>query len=144
MRLPNHLGQRYDDFVPGPCPYALALSRVPRRKWATRAELLERVELTKKMIEQSPGQNLTIASLSRIAGLSESHFIRLFGDTYGVSPRKMLSNQRMESSKVLLRSGKNLNTVAFEIGYSSVPTFCRRFKDAFGETPSDYKKRNLG
>lgn len=130
--------------MPGPCPYALALSRVPRRKWATRAELLERVELTRKMIEQSPGQNLTIESLSRIAGLSQSHFIRLFGDTYGVSPRKMLSNQRMETSKSLLRSGKDLNDVAFEIGYSSVPTFCRRFKEAFGETPKEYKKRNLG
>ncbi len=96
------------------------------------------------MIEQSPGQNLTIASLSRIAGLSESHFIRLFGDTYGVSPRKMLSNQRMATAKILLVQGKDVTSVALEIGYLSVPTFCRRFKEAFGETPKDYKNRNLG
>ena len=130
--------------MPGPCPYALALSRVPRRKWATRAELLERVELTRKLIEQAPGQDLTVASLSRIAGLSESQYIRLFGDTFGESPRKMLSLRRMDLAKSLLTQGKEVGDVAFEIGYSSVPTFCRRFKEAYGETPKEYKKRSLG
>jgi AraC-like DNA-binding protein len=96
------------------------------------------------MIEQSPGQNLTIASLSRIAGLSESHFIRLFSATYGISPRKLLSQQRLRASKSLIGQGKDLAEVAYAIGYSSVPTFCRRFKEAFGVTPKEFKKRNLG
>ena len=128
----------------GPCPYALALSRVPRQKWATRAELLERVDLTRKMIEQAPGQNFTIWSLARIAGLSESHYIRLFGDTYGISPRKMLANRRMEYARELLKAGKDLTYTTFAIGYSSIPTFCRRYKLMFGETPKAFKKRNLG
>ena len=126
--------------MPGPCPYALALSRVPRQKWATRAELLERVELTRKLIEQAPGQNLTIESLSRIAGLSESHFIRLFGDTYGVSPRKMLSNQRMKLAGELLSKGQDVTATSMAIGYSSLPTFCRRFKEAFGQTPTEFQR----
>lgn len=130
--------------MPGPCPFALALSRVPRQKWATRAELLERVELTRKLIEQSPSQNLTISSLSRVAGISESHYIRLFGDTYGVSPRKMLSIQRLLVAKELLTYGLAVSAVANEIGYSSVPTFCRCFKESFGETPKEFKKRNIG
>ena len=98
--------------MPVPCPFALALSRVPRQKWATRAELLERVELTRKLIEQSPGLNLTISSLSRVAGLSESHYIRLFGDAYGMSPRKMLSNRRLITAKVLLSKGHRVGSVA--------------------------------
>lgn len=130
--------------MPGPCAYALALSRVPRQKWATRAELLERVELTRKLIEQSPGQNLTIRSLSQIAGLSESHFIRLFGDTYGVSPRKMLSNQRMKSASEMLGRGIDVTVASTSVGYSSLPTFCRRFKEEFGVSPKEFKKRNLG
>ena len=130
--------------MPGPCPYALALSRVPRRKWSTRAELLERVELTRQLIQLSPGQNLTIASLAGIACLSESHFIRLFGATFGVSPKKMLANQRMESAKLFLSQGRSVGDTALEIGYSSIPTFCRRFKDSFGETPKEFSKRNLG
>lgn len=130
--------------MPGPCAYALALSRVPRQKWATRAELLERVELTRKLIEQSPGQNLTIRSLSQIAGLSESHFIRLFGDTYGVSPRKMLSNQRMKAASEMLGCGIDVTVASAAVGYSSLPTFCRRFKEEFGVSPKEFKKRNLG
>ena len=130
--------------MPGPCPFGLAMSRVPRQKWATRAELLERVELTRKMIEQAPEQDLSVLALSRIAGLSESHFIRLFGDTYGVSPGKMLSNRRMEVAKGLLCKGMDVTDAALAVGYESLPTFCRRFKIAFGMTPKDYKKRNLG
>ncbi len=128
--------------MPGPCPFALALSRVPRQKWATRAELLERVELTRKLIEQSPGQNLTISSLSRVAGLSESHYIRLFGDTYGVSPRKMLSLGRMGMAAELLNKGKSVSAAALEAGYSSLPTFCRRFRGHFGLTPKEYQLRS--
>ncbi len=128
--------------MPGPCPFALALSRVPRQKWATRAELLERVELTRKLIELSPGQNLTISSLSRVAGISESHYIRLFGDTYGVTPRKMLSNGRLQMSAELLSKGKSVSTAALEVGYSSLPTYCRRFKSHFGLTPKEYQLGN--
>ena len=100
--------------------------------------------MVQKLIELSPGQNLTIASLAGIACLSESHFIRLFGDTYGVSPRKMLSDQRMKTAQTLLTGGLSVHETALEIGYSSIPTFCRRFKDACGETPKAFKKRSLG
>ncbi|MBI1333148.1 MAG: helix-turn-helix domain-containing protein [Armatimonadetes bacterium] len=130
--------------MPGPCPYALAMSRVPRQKWATRAELLERVELTRKLILDAPGQDLTVAGLSRVAGISESHFIRLFRDTYGISPIKMLASRRLEWSKSLLDSGMEIAAVVLAVGYESVPTFCRRFKAAFGVTPTEYKKRNFG
>lgn len=130
--------------MPGPCPFALALSRVPRQKWATRAELLERVELTRVLIQEAPGQDLTIPGLARVAGISESHFIRLFGDTYGVSPIRMLANRRMELACDLLLKGLDVTEVSLAIGYSSLPTFCRRFKEVHGITPKEYKKRNFG
>ena len=128
--------------MPGPCPFGLALSRVPRQKWATRAELLERVELTRVLITETPGQDLCITDLARLAGLSESHYISLFGDTYGVSPGKMLSNRRMEVACELLRKGNNASEVSMAVGYSSLPTFCRRFKEAVGLTPSEFRRAN--
>lgn len=124
--------------MPGPCPFALSMSRVPRQRWATRAELLERVELARQMILQSPGQDLKVSGLARLAGISESHFIRLFGHTYGVSPRQMLCRRRMEVACQLLLRGKDVSEVALAVGYSSLPTFCRRFKEAFGSTPGEY------
>lgn len=130
--------------MPGPCPFALALSRVPRQKWATRAELLERVELTRKLIQEAPERDLSVTDLARIAAISESHFIRLFHDTYGASPMKMLATRRLEKAQELLRSGSDVSHAAVAVGYQSIPTFCRRFKATFGITPGDYKKRNLG
>lgn len=117
------------------------MSRVPRQRWATRAELLERVELARQMIVLSPGKDLKVSGLAQIAGISESHFIRLFGDTYGVSPRQMLCRRRMEVAGELLLAGKDVSEVALEVGYSSLPTFCRRFKEAFGSTPGEYAKK---
>ncbi len=127
-----------------PCPFALALSRVPRQKWATRAELLERIELTRVLIQDAPGQDLDVAGLARVAAISESHFIRLFRDTYGVSPIQMLANRRLDLACDLLKKGLEVQDVAFEIGYSSVPTFCRRFKERFRITPKQFQKRNIG
>jgi AraC-like DNA-binding protein len=100
---------------------------------------LERVELARQMILQSPGQDLKVSSLAQVAGISESHFIRLFGDTYGVSPRQMLYRRRMEVACELLSLGKDASEVALAVGYSSLPTFCRRFKEAFGSTPGEFK-----
>lgn len=122
-----------------PCPFALALSRVPRQKWATRAELLERIEITRKLIEEAPGQDFDISGLARIAAISESHYIRLFRDTYGVSPIQMLANERLNLASQLLLQGRSVHDVALAVGYSSVPTFCRRFKARFGSTPGNYR-----
>jgi AraC-like DNA-binding protein len=50
----------------------------------------------------------------------------------------------MDVAKSLLTKGVPVGDVALEVGYSSIPTFCRRFKEANGLTPKEFKKRNLG
>jgi AraC-like DNA-binding protein len=128
--------------MPGPCPVALALSAVPRRRWVTRAELLERVELTKAFIDGHPDAALDMDGLAKIAGLSKSHFVRLFGATYGITPGKYQTKQRLELSLKLLNQGASVNDAAIGCGYESTPTFCRQFKEHFGKTPS--QMRNSG
>lgn len=128
--------------MPGPCPLALAMSAVPRRRWATRAELLERVELAKKFIEGHPDAPLDMNGLAQVAGLSKSHFVRLFGDTYGVTPGKFQTQKRLEMSLTLLQQGANVADAAMGCGYESVPTYCRQFKQHFGKTPT--QMRNIG
>ncbi|HLO99400.1 MAG TPA: AraC family transcriptional regulator [Fimbriimonas sp.] len=128
--------------MPGPCPVALALSAVPRRRWATRAELLERVDLAKRFIDSHPDANLNVAGLAQIAGLSKSHFVRLFGATYGITPGKYHTQRRLELSLQLLQNGANVNEAAIGCGYDSIPTYCRQFKEHFQKTPS--QMRNIG
>lgn len=118
------------------------MSAVPRRRWATRAELLERVELAKKFIEGHPDAPLDMNGLAQVAGLSKSHFVRLFGDTYGVTPGKFQTQKRLEMSLTLLQQGANVADAAMGCGYESVPTYCRQFKQHFGKTPT--QMRNIG
>lgn len=128
--------------MPGPCPVALALSAVPRRRWATRAELLERVELTKTFIDGHPDAQLDVQGLAQIAGLSKSHFVRLFGATYGITPGKYQTKCRLELSLKLLKSGATVADAAIGCGYESTPTFCRQFKEHFKKTPTQMRTQN--
>ena len=48
----------------------------------------------------------------------------------------------MEFSAELLKKGEQVSAAALEVGYSSLPTFCRRFKSHFGLTPKEYQLGN--
>ncbi|MCR4311635.1 MAG: helix-turn-helix domain-containing protein, partial [Candidatus Taylorbacteria bacterium] len=56
-----------------------------------------------------------------------------------------LKSVRAEKSKKLLSdSACTEQQVALEVGFGNVTTFRRAFKNAFGESPAQYRKRVKG
>lgn len=85
---------------------------------------------------------LDIASLARIAHVSEAHFIRAFRATFGETPHTYLQRRRIERAMFLLRSTEHTVTeICMDIGFASLGTFSRTFHRIVGETPSDYRRR---
>lgn len=118
------------------CPYALSLQRVPSKKWTTRAELLQRLELAKAMLEQTHDLDHSIRDLAEIAAISPSHFCRLFRETYGQTPQRYRAGVRLDRAHVLLRdTAMPIGDVMREVGYVSPPTFTRQFRARFGQSP---------
>lgn len=59
---------------------------------------------------------------------------------FGITAADLIRRFRLEQSINLLRSGKSVSEVAFEVGFSSQSYFTRCFSEQFGVSPSQYKK----
>jgi|SRR5579864_952592 len=85
-------------------------------------------------------QPLDIPALAGVANLSEKHFIRSFRATFGETPHRYLQRRRVERSMFLLReTERSVTDICFEVGFTSLGTFSRTFREIVGETPSQYR-----
>lgn len=88
---------------------------------------------------------LDIAALARIAYVSEAHFIRTFRATFGETPHRYLQRRRIERAMWDLRAtDRPVTEVALGVGFSSLGTFSRTFRDIVGVSPSGYRQRTVG
>ena len=87
-------------------------------------------------------QPLDIPSLARIAHVSEAHFIRTFRATFGETPHRYLQRRRVERAMFLLReSDRDVLDICLDVGFSSLGTFGRTFKQIVGVSPTTYRKQ---
>jgi transcriptional regulator GlxA family with amidase domain len=85
---------------------------------------------------------LDVPTLARIAHVSEAHFIRTFRATFGETPNRYLQRRRVERAMFLLRSThSSVTEVCFAVGFGSLGTFSRTFREIVGEPPSVYRRR---
>jgi len=93
-------------------------------------------------MDRSYAEPLDIRSLARIAHVSEAHFIRTFRATFGETPNRYLQRRRVERAMFLLRStDRSVTDICMDVGFSSLGTFSRVFRDIVGETPSQHRRR---
>ena len=83
---------------------------------------------------------LDVPNLAAVASVSEAHFIRTFKATFGETPHRYLQRRRVERAMFLLRtSGRSVTDICMDVGFSSLGTFSRTFRDVVGETPSQFR-----
>jgi AraC-like DNA-binding protein len=98
---------------------------------------------SKAFMEKHHGEKIELDQIAAAAFMSRFHYIRIFQQVYGVTPRQFLRDIRISKAKELLKDGHPVTEVCFSVGYESVPTFSKIFKRGTGLTPSDYQKRNI-
>lgn len=95
-------------------------------------------------IDRDYAQPLDIPALARVALVSEAHFIRTFRATFGETPHRYLQRRRVERAMALLRdTDRSVTQVCVDVGFTSLGTFSRVFRDIVGESPSSYRLRAL-
>lgn len=91
-------------------------------------------------ISQNYGHEVTLETMAREAGLSPSHFSRLFKQTIGQSPHQFVMSYRVERSKDKLRDLTNpMIDIALSCGFADQAHFSRVFKQIEGQTPKSYR-----
>ena len=80
---------------------------------------------------------LDVPTLARIAYVSEAHFIRTFRATFGETPHRYLQRRRVERAMFMLReTDRSVSEICLDVGFTSLGTFGRTFRDIVGESPT--------
>ena len=98
----------------------------------------------RKYIHANLDQPLPLGLVARQAGLSESHFCRLFKDSSGLTLTDYVNRCRIDWAKrELLKHEARISEIAFLIGYQSLSQFNRSFARIVGLSPTVYRRERL-
>jgi AraC-like DNA-binding protein len=87
-------------------------------------------------------QPLDTTTLARIALCSPAHFIRTFSAVFGETPHRYLQRRRVERATFLLRdTDLSVTDVCMSVGFSSLGSFSRTFRDIVGDSPTAYRRQ---
>jgi AraC-like DNA-binding protein len=90
-------------------------------------------------------QPLDIPAIARVAHVSPAHFSREFRATFGETPHRYLQRRRVERAMELLReTDRSVTEICFDVGFGSLGTFSRTFRELLRESPSSYRNRFAG
>lgn len=93
-------------------------------------------------IQQRPEDEHSLESLAGQAGVTPSHFCRIFKQATGVSPHQYVMRAKLNRAQELLtQSSATLAAIAEALGFTSQSHFTRAFRQFTGETPSDFRRR---
>jgi len=88
-------------------------------------------------IESNLKNDITISDIAREGCCSLYHYIRLFKNMTGLSPKKYLLKRRLtESINELRNSDSKVSAIAYDYVFGSHEVYTRSFKKHFGISPS--------
>ncbi len=108
------------------------------------AEQMQRQIVNKAM--QAVSANIrgrySVPELAAEVNVSQTYLTNLFQRYLGMSPAKYITRIRVEECKQLLSSGElSVGEIASMMGYSSVPHFCKQFRQWTGLSPAGFARQ---
>lgn len=94
----------------------------------------------KSTIQHNIYSNLSLDELARLCHLSTSSFKRKFNEVFKSSPKKYISQKKIEKAAALLKSDNlRISDIAYDVGFDSLATFNRNFTSTYGKSPTEYR-----
>jgi AraC-like DNA-binding protein len=107
-----------------------------------REESNRRLLRARDAMDRSFADGLDIAALADSVHLSRAHFIRSFRAAFGETPHRYLQRRRIERAMALLReSERSVTEICFDVGFSSLGSFSRTFREIVGLSPRAYREQ---
>lgn len=115
---------------------------VPNREYLL-AEYRSRINRVIDYIEANIDSELSLKELAGVAHFSPFHFHRIFSAMVGETLSGFIQRIRLEKAamKLVADPKKSVTEAAFESGFSSSSVFARAFKDNFGMSASQWRRK---
>ena len=94
-------------------------------------------------IETHLTEEISGKDISKIVGLSDYHFKRMFSYMAGMSLNEYIKNRRLSVANVELINGAKVTDIAYKYGYQSIEGFSRAFREWCGFLPSEVAKNKI-
>lgn len=103
----------------------------------------ERVAAILHALDRMPlSERLREGELARKAGLSTAHFVRLFREEVGVTPKRYFDERRRDACRRLLSvSDVPIKEIALNLGFLRLSDFSAWFSDGHGLSPRQFRER---
>lgn len=115
----------------------LSSSNFPISNSTTTANLMKE---SLHFLHQNYNKNLSLEELANISGLSIGRYINLFKELTNSTPKRFLTQLRVEkASELLMNTSMSVKEVSLSVGFEDPLYFSRLFKKYKNVTPTEYR-----
>lgn len=94
-------------------------------------------------IEERLDQSIRVSTLSTIANLSATHFIRSFKQSFGETPHSYIVRCRLERARhLMLTTEDSLSEIAVACGFTDQAHLTRSFRQSIKQTPAAWRRQS--
>lgn len=100
------------------------------------------VSCVKNYIWENPGKNLSLDFLGELVHLHPAYLSKIFKETADVNLSSYITDVKMQKAAELLeQTDKKIYEIMGQLGYQKSQHFSKLFKERYGMTPKEYRKR---
>jgi AraC family transcriptional regulator len=94
-------------------------------------------------IDKHLDEELSVARLSRVANFSKLHFHRQFCEYSGITVFRYVQMMRLKRAcyRIVFSGHSRIIDIALEASFEKPKSFSRAFKNAFRQTPTQFRKK---
>ncbi len=117
-------------------------SALPGRPPSVTVSQYHKIQQAVRFLNDNYRTDIRLPAVAREAGMSLSHFSRIFKKVMGLSYQEYLNRRRITKAKDLLStSPQSIAEIAVSLGFADPTGFGRIFKKLTGQTPSAYRNQ---
>jgi len=110
-------------------------------KEITHDTTLGNIQAIHQYVTENYNTKITLDNLCFLFGTNKTTLCKSFRQEYGTTILNYINSLKVREAKSLLRKNRMSATqIAETLGYESIHYFCRQFKKATGQTPTEYAK----